>query len=196
MQCLLISVQSSVWKAQVYYYITDFFLPIIYAFALNITLLSHVVSGAEIGFSYQRCEWHNGCLCTMPWIHKHWYWTKLFFHVFCQLSVFHGSFNKHYPGWLFCAAICQSKWSACFLARRENKLALFEFGCVLCRTVPCICFIPSLVLPWAMQWKRLGMKREGVPDESKGGARKNRGRKLHSRIWNCSLRILNFNWFA
>lgn len=120
----------------------------------------------------------------------------LFFHVFCQLSVFHGSFNKHYPVCLFCAAICLSKWSACFLARRENKLALFEFGCVLCRTVSCICFIPSLFLPWAMQWKRLGMKKEGVPDESKGGARKNRGRKLHSRIWNCSLRIWNFNWFA
>lgn len=28
--------------------------------------------------------------------------------------------------------------SVCFLVRRENKLALFEFGCVFCRLMSCI----------------------------------------------------------
>lgn len=113
-------------------------------FALNITLLSYVISGAEIGFSYQRCEWHNGCLCTVPVesINTGAEQTSVFFTFpdFSVSFVFHGSFNKHCSGWLFCDAICQSKSSACFLARRENKLALFKFACAFCRTVPCILF--------------------------------------------------------
>lgn len=90
MQSLLILVQSRFWKAQVYY-IMEGFLPIIYAFALNITLLSYVISGAEIGFSYQRREWHNGCLCTVPVesINTGAEQTSVFSHflIFCQLCL-------------------------------------------------------------------------------------------------------------
>ena len=127
-------------------------------------------------------------------IHKHWYCTNFCFLtcflVFCQLSVFHGSFNKHYPGWLFWVAICQSNWSTCFLVSREYKPALFEFGCVSAGLCLTICFIPSLVLPSAVQWKRLGIKQGGVPDENK----EQRGREFSSSIWKYSLRIFNLNW--
>jgi len=44
-------------KAQIYYIIEIFFLPINYlCICFKHNLLLYVVSGAEIGFSYQRCE--------------------------------------------------------------------------------------------------------------------------------------------
>lgn len=60
---------------------------------LKYNILVYIMSGAEISSSYQRCEWHNGCLCAVfRESEKHWYWVHS--SVFPNVSWFSVSFQS------------------------------------------------------------------------------------------------------
>lgn len=126
MQILLSLGQNIFLKSHKAYCINViFFLPIAYLIVFFKYTLLLYVSGAEIAFIYQRCEWHNGFLCTLPvksittanWAN---FCFSTCFLVFCQLSVFHGSFSKHYSEWLFWVAICQSHLFSLLFSKQKK----------------------------------------------------------------------------
>lgn len=93
------------------------------------------MSGAEIAFIYQRCEWHNGFLCTLPVksttaaeltsVFPHVSWFSVSF----QSSTGH-SVNTTLSDFFELPCVNHT-YFLCFLVSRENKLALFGFGCLL-----------------------------------------------------------------